>query len=65
MDEFSRHNQEAASSFDMTSVSREAAVGSRVLSCFQGGMEERTVAHSSGLALNASCLPTGLAQQET
>lgn len=38
MDEFSRHNQEAVSSFGMTSVSQEAVVGSGVLSCFQGGM---------------------------
>lgn len=41
MDEFSRHNQEAASSFGMNSVSQEAVVGSRravILSGWHGDL---------------------------
>lgn len=72
VDEFSRHNQEAAaSSFDMTSVSREAVVGSGVLSCFQGGMviesplEERMAAHGSGLVLSVFLPAHWLGSTET
>lgn len=68
MDEFSRHNQKAASSFDLTSVPQEAvvAVGRSdlgMLSCFQGGMvvEWPSGGDDGGLqffiGLSGSCSP--------
>lgn len=71
MDDFSRHNQKAASSFDMISVPQEAvvAVGCSdlgMLSCFQGGIvvEWPSEGDDGGLQfcvdLSGSCPPIGL-----